>query len=149
MRTVWMLGFLLAGCTLFDSGRPPTPAGDLEANRRLWAAQQRTAYEVTYRVSCFCPAAFQGPFTVTVVDGRFQSIRPQPGGDDLALMAVYTVEGLFDLIEDAYDRKAHRVEVTYHPELGYPEHVFIDYEEQVVDEELGVDVIGIAWPEVG
>ncbi len=149
IRYLWMIGLAagLGACTLFDSGS--VTRTDLDLNRRLWAAQNLANYRMTYTVQCFCPAAARGPFTVTVVDGQMRSVEPVPGGDELALYAVYTVEGLFQLVEDAYARGAARVEVTYHPDLGYPTRVFIDDDARAVDEELGIEVTALFIPEAG
>ena len=49
-----------------------------------------------------------------------------------------TVEDMFRLIEDAIDRDAESVQVTYHDRLGYPTHISIDYSSRIADDELVV-----------
>ena len=51
-----------------------------------------------------------------------------------------TMDGLFDLLQSAIDEKAHTISAKYHPELGYPSEVWIDYEHRTVDEELGFSI---------
>jgi hypothetical protein len=51
-----------------------------------------------------------------------------------------TVEQVFDVIEEAYRERAEEVQVTYHPTLGYPTDLFIDYVEEVADDERGVQI---------
>jgi hypothetical protein len=50
------------------------------------------------------------------------------------------VDGLFDILREAYGEDAHDILVSYDPNLGYPTDFSIDYEEQVADEELGMRV---------
>jgi hypothetical protein len=47
-----------------------------------------------------------------------------------------TVEGLFDYIQAAIDKKAHAVNVVYDAELGYPTSIEVDYIERAVDDEI-------------
>jgi hypothetical protein len=47
-----------------------------------------------------------------------------------------TVEEAFALIEDAFDRDAHRVDVRYDPATGAPLDIYIDQIEHAVDEEM-------------
>ena len=50
------------------------------------------------------------------------------------------MDGLFDLLQSAIDENAYTISAKYHPELGYPTEVWIDYEQQSVDEELGFSI---------
>jgi hypothetical protein len=50
------------------------------------------------------------------------------------------VEGLFDILRDAIVRDAHVIEVTYDVETGVPIKFWIDYAENIADEELGFRV---------
>jgi hypothetical protein len=47
-----------------------------------------------------------------------------------------SIPKLFDLVQDAIAKKAHSLSVTYHPTLGYPTQINIDYDQQMADEEL-------------
>ena len=53
------------------------------------------------------------------------------------------VEGLFEVVQDALDRDAHRVTVLYDPTLGYPREISIDYLEFAIDEELMLNAEGL------
>lgn len=48
---------------------------------------------------------------------------------------IATVEQLFILVQGAITMSAHHVDVFYHPELGYPEEVYIDYDAVIADDE--------------
>jgi len=46
----------------------------------------------------------------------------------------FTIDGLFDYTQNALD-KAYEVRVKFNEEFGYPVSVYIDYDENVIDEE--------------
>ncbi len=54
--------------------------------------------------------------------------------------------GLFDLLDEAYGQGAHRVEVEFHASQGYPTHLWIDYHENIADEELGFTLLSEVEP---
>ncbi len=60
-----------------------------------------------------------------------------------------TVEGLFDLIADAIARRAYSIQAAYHPDLGYPESVYIDYDERQADEERGFNITMLTADSLG
>ena len=109
---------------------------ELDAARERWQAAGLDDYQMTLRRVCFCPAPdYTGPFGVTVRDGELAAVTL--GGDRVDDERGETVDGLFDLIEDAYLRRAETVAVEFDPELGYPTNLSIDYSLQMVDEEIG------------
>ena len=127
-----------------DPDRPVAEATpeDLEAARERWEAAGLDAYAMTLRRVCFCPTPdYTGPFEVEVRGGELASVRLEGAAvDDERGM---TVEALFDLVQDAYDRDAYRITVEYDERLGYPVSVDIDYDAQMADEEIGYAVSGL------
>ncbi|HUP19228.1 MAG TPA: DUF6174 domain-containing protein [Gemmatimonadota bacterium] len=133
----------LASCDLLgsDAGRQEA----LQEARRRWAAQGSADYTLTVRRSCFCGQEAIGPALLRVAGGDVVSRIYTETGDPVpeAWARLFPdVEGLFDVVEDAIERNADRIDVTYDPRFGYPSEVFIDYEERVADEELGLTVLG-------
>lgn len=140
----------LAGCPApaeVDPGGLDLPGGatpavrtpDLDAARARWEAAGFDAYTMTLRRICFCPTPdYTGPFTVRVQDGALASVSldgvlvDEDRGE--------TVDDLFDLIEDAYERKAEVVAAEFHPEYGYPTSLSIDYSSMMADEEIGYHI---------
>lgn len=133
---------LAAGCALLGSDRWDSPRAELDEARARWAESDVADYDLTIARLCFCPEDVRGPARVrvrnhTVVDrtyaGSGEPVDPQ------WVSYFPTVEGLFEFIEDAIDRDAHRLEVEYDPERGYPTRAWADYLENVADEELGFE----------
>lgn len=135
---VLSLTALLAGCGLLEPDSDDASA-DLERARGRWEAAAIQDYRLTIERFCFC--ALVGPVHVLVEDGQAVAVVPE---DDPAVgvtLADYPpVEGLFDIVEDAIGRRAHRLMVVYHPSLGYPTEIEIDYREYVDDEEVALEV---------
>ncbi len=124
-------------------GDDGTGLDDLEDQRERWEAQGISDYTYDIRRNCFC--GHVNPVRVTVRDG--QRIRAYDLERELELIGEEatwypTVDGLFDILEDAYARDAFSVRVEYDPQMGYPTSFFIDYSENMADEELGFDVLG-------
>ncbi len=126
---------LLGGCSLLSGSREPAALSEARAR---WATAGADDYAMTFQRSCFCPEEYRGPFDVEVRDRAVVSVtlRDEPLPTDRAL----SVDGLFALISDAYEREAATVRVTYDAALGYPTHVAIDYDTQIADEEDGYTV---------
>lgn len=135
-----MIGSLLilAGCDLLEPSPGQAPA-DLHEARALWASAGVDDYELVIDRSCFC--AHHGPVRVRVVGGAKISVTlDSESGEPIPLPAYPDVEGLFDIVADAVAREAHRLRVAYHPSLGYPTQIDVDYEQRVADDEVGYDV---------
>jgi hypothetical protein len=139
MLRVSMAAALLAGC----SPTGPDEADQLRRNMVLWEARGPAQYEVVIqRSSCECLPEWLLPIRLTVSGQQVLSVvddqTRQPITDDL--YHAMSVDELFALIQDALARSADRVAVTYHPVLGYPTSIFIDYDRAAVDEELTLSV---------
>lgn len=83
------------------------------------------------------------PVNITVRENRIDSAAFVAGDVPVAIEGLKryrTIEGLFDLLQEGIDKNAHSILVDYHPKLGYPVEVSIDYEEAVADEELGFEI---------
>jgi hypothetical protein len=114
----------------------------LEAARDAWEARNVDSYSYVLRRICFCAGATQ-PARVVVQDGQKVSVTLVETGEPVSqaeLEFFLTIDELFDFIQDAIDREAHRIDVTYDPDRGIPLTISIDYEELAVDEEMAFEV---------
>ena len=102
----------------------PDQLGGLEAARSAWASASTSDYTLT-ETCAGCE-----PRTVAVRAGEVMSLA-----DDEAS----TVDDMFATIEDSI-RQGAIVEVEYHPELGYPIRLTIDFEgDGTIDVDLSFD----------
>ena len=148
-RTSWprlaALLLAIAGLACSDSS-PVDPALDpdrlaLEQNRSLFRTSSAGRYGYVYRNVCFCgdieAVRIEVEDDVIVAVTRVADGAPVPPD---AWERYLTIEEVFAVIEDALERPAERVDVTYDARLGYPGVVYIDYEAQLADEERGFEI---------
>jgi pimeloyl-ACP methyl ester carboxylesterase len=110
----------------------------LTSNRQKWESMSIEDYRFKYRNICFCPPMITNPVTLTVRKGAIESAILVDTGktiEEAEFRRYMTIDALFDLIQDAIDRKARQIQVSYDPVLGYPMWGSIDYDLRVADEE--------------
>ena len=116
---------------------------ELNLNRAKWTSAMVSDYQFNFRWICFCAMESMASVNITVRENRIDSAAFMEGGAPVAvggLEGYRTIDGLFDLLQEGIDKNAHSISVDYHPELGYPIDVWIDYEEATADEELGFEI---------
>lgn len=136
--TVMAIG--LSGCFLAGSERHEDVQRELNQNRRQWEAQGIDEYRYAARRACYCGQEAVGPVVVEVRNDEIVARTYQE--TDESVSSTYsglwpTMDGVFDIVQDAIDRDAHQLRVEYHPERGFPTMISIDYMEYAIDEELG------------
>ncbi|MCC5608053.1 DUF6174 domain-containing protein [Nostoc sp. CHAB 5834] len=109
----------------------------LEFNRRFWNQQNISNYDYTLGNSCFCIGDARGPVVIKVRNGQTSSITSVATGKDVKeyFQNYNTIPKLFDVIQDAINRKAFSLNVRYNARFGYPTQIDIDYNSQIADEE--------------
>jgi hypothetical protein len=133
----------LFAATITACGSALSPTAELSDARRRWADNGPASYSIDLFRSCECTPEMSGPVVVNVQNGTVQSRFYRAGGTvppNLAA-AFPGVEGLFDLIADARQRNAHRLEVRYDRDLGYPVWLVIDYDRAIADDEFTYSVM--------
>ncbi|MGE0158041.1 MAG: DUF6174 domain-containing protein [Gemmatimonadales bacterium] len=137
---VVLAGLVATACS--DLGVDVRSLTELERAERKWERFGPESYVYAVERLCFCPTESMGPVRVRVTPGtvlRTYVATGDPVPESYEWLFP-TVDGLFDILRQAYADEAHDVEVSYDEDLGYPTDFFIDYEEQVADEELGMRV---------
>ncbi|MEB3182688.1 MAG: DUF6174 domain-containing protein [Nostocaceae cyanobacterium] len=115
----------------------------LQSNQQLWNQQNISSYRYTLQRNCFCIEEARQPVEVVVKDGKTISVTAVNSGKPVnpELFKDYnSIPKLFAVIQDAINRKAASLDVKYHPTLGYPTQINIDYDTQMADEELYLTV---------
>jgi hypothetical protein len=135
-----LLALLGPGCGITGPSDPLDRERErLEQARAQWRSLGIADYRFTFQRACFCAPSLRDPALVNVLRGAIVSVESVPGGAPQDPALYYTVEQLFQLIEDAIDQDAARLSVTYDSGLGYPTSGFIDRNEMIADEELGFE----------
>ncbi|MBD2297008.1 hypothetical protein H6G06_26915 [Anabaena sphaerica FACHB-251] len=111
----------------------------LQFNRSLWNQQNISNYRYTLSNSCFCIPEARGPVVIEVRNGQTTSITSVATGQAVEpqfFQEYNTIPKLFNVIQDAINRQAFSLNVSYSPRLGYPTQINIDYNSQMADEEV-------------
>lgn len=136
-----IIGMMTASCTILT-----TEEQELAEARDRWAAAGLTHYEFHYRRACFCGPDATAEMIIEVENGAIVAARYAETGDAVApdrFGSFDSIEGMFDVIEDAIARDADELNVTYDAEHGYPVSIDIDYIHNAVDDELSLYASGL------
>jgi hypothetical protein len=104
---------------------------DVDTAQQVWRDADVESYGFTVTSSCGERAGL-GTYAITVDSGD-SAVHPQNRGSGRT--TVRSIDDLFAQIRQAIDFDADRVDVTYDPTLGFPEHIDIDYILNGIDDE--------------
>ena len=125
---------LLASCSLF--GEEDAVMAEVEQQRRQWERLGIDTYEYDLTLICFC--LYVGPVRVQVRADTVHAATALETGEPVTdFFQARTIDSLFDLLEDAAEREAHRLDAEYDDAFHYPTRVDIDYDQNIADEEIG------------
>lgn len=145
-RTAWVLGVAALGAC---GGVAPLELTNtaLENQRARWQASGIRDYQYEYRQQCECVPALLEPALIEVRRGMVTRVVYQKTGQPASpdAQALFpTIDELFDRIDDAIRSDAAMLIVSYDSALGYPTQIDIDYDLQVVDDEVSIDAAALA-----
>ena len=126
----------LTVATACDSGTGPSWAASVAQHR--WEERRPATYQYTVFRGCECLSEMIGP-VIVFVDGGTVTRRYAANG--AVVSSTYaelfpTIDGLFEVIEDARRQDAAKIEVDYDATYGFPTRVSIDYHREMADDEI-------------
>ncbi|XOV95271.1 MAG: DUF6174 domain-containing protein [Bacteroidota bacterium] len=133
-----LTGCFLAGCN--ESER--TELEKLEAMHSRWLKLELTDYEYVAGYNCYCGGT--GPYTLKFKDGSLDTVYLTDQENHeidyntlLELTENLTIETLFERIEENIKRNPHSFNVKYDQKYFFPTEAYFDFDEDIVDEEIG------------
>ena len=136
-----LLWFAAAACVALAAAAQPT---DLAAARNAWRRAALSDYEYGYRKYCACHPDSPPETIVTVRGGAIVGVRHRPVDSTNEVLAragslqyYWTIDELFELIDSAKARGA-AVRASYDRERGFPTEIHIDYDKNLIGDELDV-----------
>lgn len=123
---------------------------EVATHRASWEAGRPAAYVYELERVCFCGEEARGPVRMLVNGSDVVSRTYVATGAAVpsAFAQLFPpVDGLFDILDDALDRGAATVQVTWDDASGLPLEAFIDYAENIADEELGFRIVAVPQAE--
>ena len=134
------LCLLLSSCGLIKFSRLQR---ELNQQRSFWEGQALESYRYTYRWHCFCPPELTDAVSIVVKDGAIATLTYLDSGtlvNPEVADQFYTIDGLFDFLQNAINRRAADLSVSWDNGLGYPKTAAIDYLLHAVDDETSFTV---------
>ena len=132
---------LLSSCVSL-TGIDDDDERDLERNRRRWESYGVFDYDYTVQRHCFCGSEVTEPVRVRVRSGQVVDQRYISDGFPVPYQFRHlfpSVDGLFDLAEDAVFSEAYRLDVRYQSAYNFPREIDIDYRRNVADDEVYIE----------
>lgn len=126
----------VTAATACRGGTGPPWEGSVAQQR--WETRRPAAYQYTIYRGCECLPEMIGP-VIVLVDGatvtrRYVATNAEVSPTYADLFP--TIDGLFEIIEDARRQDAARIEVDYDATYGFPTRVSIDYHREMADDEI-------------
>jgi hypothetical protein len=127
---------LVASCGLI-TGSDDDDATELRRAQNRWNRSGVQDYQVVVQNLCFC--GYTRPVRITVRFGSVISkVDAETGEPAPSYANAREIARLFDLVREAIDQDADRIEVSYDATYGFPTRIDIDYIRNAVDDELQV-----------
>ena len=145
---LWNPFLLMLGVCLTVSMASMTWADErLDTGKALWQTSGISTYQYRYQKICECHRSKPSETIVSVDMGTIVGVR-YDREDYLKEILVptdrhkwfRTIGELFELVDKAYQLQA-QVRVSYEPQLGYPQYIYIDYDEDLVGEEVELRIL--------
>ena len=115
---------------------------ELDTARARWQSAALASYEYGYHKFCECHRESPPETVVTVRGDSVTGVRHRPVGGAVEVPAAektfeyyWTVDGLFALVASALERGV-QVRAAYDAELGFPREIYIDYDSNLIGDEL-------------
>lgn len=110
--------------------------------RQQWARNAPAEYRLIVSQECYCLEQHQQPVLMSVEgttlrEARLNNISTVPREME---HLVKTIAQWFDYIDSAQEQNWAKVEVNYHPKLGYPTEIHIDKNERIADDEISIRI---------
>jgi len=141
MKTI-LVSFVLLIFLINCSDNSVSPANEISEARQKWESLGYDSYSFNYRQSCFC--IWGGvEFKIRVNENKIADVVDIAGNvivDTSDYKYLYTIDQLFNYLENASKQNPAQLDYSFHQQLGYPQNVFVDYNKQMVDEEFGFTV---------
>ncbi|MGB1256469.1 MAG: PKD domain-containing protein [Thiolinea sp.] len=126
--------------------QPPVrvPAAWID-NQQKWLNFSETDNRIEYQTQqhCNCESAITQPMKLTERYQRMYDAEYSDNGgyiDYDIRQSLLTIARRFGQLQEAYEKGAHKIEVSYDPQYGFPASVLIDYNEFIADDEVSYTI---------
>jgi Family of unknown function (DUF6174) len=118
-------------------------------NKMKWEDANISHYQFHLNIGCFCAFRDKMPLTIEVSNGEVVSMIgadgveiPATDPNDELYSRYATIDRLFSELDAVLNGDADEVTVTYDPDYGFPNEIYIDAIKEAADDELSLSVSG-------
>jgi len=141
MRNLIFLSFLicLTGCVKSNPDQIQIVKGDPASKLALWKKKGISNYEMTMKISCYCLQGRVGPHLIVVENDKIKTVNNLPY-DSTKTGPILTINELFDFINISLAKNPYKHSLEYNANFHYPKNTYIDFSQQIADEEIGYEI---------
>ncbi|MEP7135487.1 MAG: DUF6174 domain-containing protein [Chloroflexota bacterium] len=108
--------------------------GEVFWHQQKWNSANISHYRIRLSRSCFCGDIEHSSASIEVQNGKIISTSDKAGPSE-------TIDSLFSYLRRIHNRRVESLEVKYDPIYGFPSHIFYDSSKDVMDDEMGFDIL--------
>jgi len=124
----------------------------LDSQKLVWASQNLATYEFDYTRECSCLPEIQRSKYIQVVDNAISLALYSDDRSEVSANIIAgcpTIDGLFEIIQDAITDENDEIVVTYNTPFGYPETIYLNPKKDVNEDEVTIKVESFTFPVPG
>jgi len=124
----------------------------LDSQKLVWASQNLATYDFDYKRECRCLPEIQRPKFISVVDNAIASALYSDDQSEVSANMISgcpTIDGLFEIIQDAITDENDEIVVTYNTPFGYPETIYLNPDKDIDDDEITLKIDSFTFPVPG
>lgn len=114
-------------------------AAEVLANKEKWLSLGIKQYQIEMQKICYCVADAVRLMIFQVSDNEIKDVSYADSGDAVDpshYSQLNTVEGMFDLVEQALVKNPASIVISYNDEYGYIKELTVDYQQNIADDEF-------------
>lgn len=139
---ITLLLILLSTTSCSASTDRATQADTPTEARQRWARHAPAEYRLIVSQACYCLEQHQQPVWIDIEGETLREVLLKNDSiipEEMEHL-LKTIPQWFGYIEAAQEQNWAKVEVDYHPKLGYPTEIHIDKNERIADDEITIHI---------
>jgi hypothetical protein len=124
------------GCKKNESSPETKSLSDAKA---LWETSNISNYSFKSKMNCFCVDVSK--YEITVTNKIITSVKNEQGQNiQFANKNLKTIDELFEYLQNSLEKNPYKATIIYDQTLGFPTSIYIDFDQQMIDEEIGYTI---------
>ena len=134
---ILFISLLFYSCNSID----PVELNEFQINLNKWESKNINSYTITLKMSCFCIPT--DPIDIKVENNQITEINSAPVTSEQLNNEYWyakTIDELFIFIDENIKEEPFQQVLEFSETYGFPEYIYFNREEMLVDEEIGYTI---------